>query len=235
MEPARLNTYLADRGIASRRGADALIAAGKVMVNGEVATLGMKVSEQDEVRVEGDLIMKAPERLRYILLYKPVGYITTTDRRLPDNIMDLVDDVGERIVPVGRLDVESSGLILMTNDGEFANTLTHPRYGKEKTYVVDVDVPLQEEHLQAWREGIQLDDGMTRPADIHQLGASAFEIVLREGRNRQIRRMCAAFGYTVKSLVRTNIGSLEIGTLRPGKWRDLTKQEVKLFMQAQKA
>lgn len=225
METLRINKYLSQNGYCSRREADRLIEAGQVFINGKRAKLGDKISENDEVRVLGRSKKITPKKI-YILLNKPVGVIVTTDRRKKDNVMDFID-AQEYIFPVGRLDVESEGLLILTNDGALANHLTHPRYEHEKEYVVEVDHQLDTKDVRRLQNGVKLDDGMTLPAKVRQMDSHRFAIVLREGRNRQIRRMCEALGYRVESLKRTRILTLKIpSTYPPGNWRELTEKEV---------
>jgi 23S rRNA pseudouridine2604 synthase len=225
-EEIRLNKYLSTHGYCSRREADRLIEQGRVFVNDRTATLGTKVTLSDDVRVEGRDRKKPPKKI-YLLLNKPVGYITTTDRRKPDNVMDLVD-VEDRVYPVGRLDVQSSGLLLFTNDGVLTNRLMHPRYEHEKEYVVVVDKPLDKLAIGTMQSGVELDDGKTLPTKVRKMGDNKFAIILREGRNRQIRRMCQALGYEVLSLRRTRIGTLKIiGSYPEGLWRYLTEKEIR--------
>ncbi len=222
----RLNKYLSNHGYCSRREADRLIEKGKVYVNDEIATLGTKVSSSDDVRVEGRDRKKPPKKI-YILLNKPVGYITTTDRRKQDNVMELID-LEERVYPVGRLDVQSCGLLLFTNDGVLSNRLMHPRYEHEKEYVVVVDKPLGKKDIGTMQSGVELDDGKTLPTKVRQMSENKFAIILREGRNRQIRRMCQALGYNVINLKRTRVGTLKIISSYPeGLWRHLTEKEVR--------
>lgn len=225
MSTTRINKYLSENGYCSRREADRLIEAGQVFVNGKRAKLGDKISENDEVRVLGRSKKITPKKI-YILLNKPVGVIVTTDRRKKDNVMDFID-AQEYIFPVGRLDVGSEGLLILTNDGALANHLTHPRYEHEKEYVVEVDHQLDMKDVRRLQNGVKLDDGMTLPAKVRQMDSHRFAIVLREGRNRQIRRMCEALGYRVESLKRTRILTLKMPSTYPsGKWRELTEKEV---------
>ncbi len=225
-DPIRINKYLSNHGYCSRREADRLVKLGKVFVNDEPAELGTKVTEDDTVRVEGRDRKKPPKKI-YILLNKPVGFITTTDRSKNDNVMDLID-LEERVYPVGRLDVQSCGLLMFTNDGVLANRLMHPRYEHEKEYVVVVDQPLDKLAIGTMQSGVDLDDGRTLPTKVRKLGPNKFAIILREGRNRQIRRMCAALGYKIVSLKRTRIGTLKIISSYPeGQWRHLTEKEVR--------
>lgn len=220
----RLNAYLARAGIASRRGSDELIKAGRVRVNDEVGRLDTFVGDRDRVTVDGRAVGK--QKLAHVLLDKPRGVVTTArDPRGRPTVVDLVG--GEtRIVPVGRLDIETSGVLLLTNDGPLAHRLAHPRYGVEKAYVADVDGEPSDEVIRRLATGVELDDGPTAPARARRLGPSRVELVLHEGRNRQVRRMLEAVGHPVRRLRRVRYAGLGAGTLRPGQWRELTRDEV---------
>ena len=221
----RLNAFLARAGVASRRGADELIKAGRVTVNGGPGELNTFVEQTDVVRVDGRELGK--QALRHVLLNKPRGTITTaSDPSGRPTVVELVKgDV--RIVPIGRLDRDTTGVLLLTNDGPLAHRLAHPRYGIEKTYVAEVRGEPSDETLAALAEGIQLDDGPTAPARVRRLGPSRIELVLHEGRNRQVRRMFEAVGHPVDRLRRSRYAGLGPGRLRPGDWRDLTRDEVR--------
>jgi 23S rRNA pseudouridine2605 synthase len=220
----RLNAYLARAGVASRRRADELIKAGRVTVNGERGQLNTFVQSRDRVEVDGRQV--APQRLAYVLLHKPAGVVTTArDTHGRPTVIDLVDHEA-RVVPVGRLDADTTGALLLTNDGELAHRLAHPRYGVEKTYEVEVENDPSEEQLQQLREGVELDDGVTAPAEARRLGPKRLELVLHEGRKRQVKRMCAAVGLPVTRLHRPRYGRLELGDLAPGEWRELAHDEV---------
>ncbi|MDG1950687.1 MAG: pseudouridine synthase [bacterium] len=221
----RINKYLSTHGYCSRREADRLVKQGKVFINDQPADLGDLVEPEDDVRVQGRDKKKEPKKV-YILVNKPVGVICTTDPRSPDNIIDFVG-YPERIFPVGRLDVQSEGLIILTNDGVLTNRLLHPRYEHEKEYVVTVDQSMPRRDISKLQSGVELLDGMTLPAKVRQLTPNKFAIILREGRNRQIRRMCDAIGYEVLNLKRTRMGTLKIQVHYPsGNWRHLTEKEV---------
>ncbi len=232
MPQERLNKILARAGIGSRRACDELIAQGRVTVNGRVAKLGDKADpEKDDIRVDGQRI-QPPEPPVYIALYKPRWVLSTMkpDRSEHKTLLDLVP-VPYRLFPVGRLDLESEGLMLLTNDGELANRLTHPRYGHEKEYRVLVAKRPDEKQLAAWRHGIVLSDGTrTRPAEVRveeTVGKGAWlRVILREGRKRQIREMAALTGLPVVRLIRVRIGPLRLHNLKPGEWRYLTEQEI---------
>ncbi|MHB0868970.1 MAG: pseudouridine synthase [Chloroflexota bacterium] len=230
----RLHKVLAHAGIDSRRAAEEMILAGRVAVNGEVVTrLGTKVDpEHDAITVDGKPI---PRRVRmsYLMLNKPAGYITTvSDPENRPTVMQLVPH-NARIYPVGRLDANSEGLILLTNDGEFANLLAHPRYSYEKEYHVAVPGTIKERDLQALREGVVIDGGKTAPAQVRVLSSDGrttwLSITIHEGRNRQIRRMLHALGYSVERLVRMRIGPLWLGSLPKGAYRPLTPAEVRML------
>ena len=220
----RLNRYLARAGVASRRAADDLIKAGRVTVNGRRGELNTFVAGRDVVEVDGERVGK--QELAHILLHKPLGVVTTAHD--PEGRPTVVDLVGHesRVVPVGRLDIDTSGVLLLTNDGDLANRLAHPRYGVEKTYVVDVEGDLAPAEVAVLAAGVELDDGLTAPARARQLGRSRVEIVLHEGRNRQVRRMCEAIGHPVLRLRRTAYAGLDVKGVEVGASRALTRDEV---------
>ncbi len=231
----RLQKYLSMCAVASRRKAEELIAQGKVKVNGKVAQIGDKVSPRhDTVTVSGKKITAGRKNI-YIMLHKPRGFITTMDDEMGRKcVAELVSDVGARVYPVGRLDKDSEGLLLMTNDGEFANFMTHPSKHIPKTYRVTVRPDVTENMLTAFSTGMEIDGRITAPADARiiekQENRVVLEIVLYEGRNRQIRKMCESLGLEVARLKRTSMGSLKLGMLHPGKWRELTEDEVHKLM-----
>lgn len=231
----RLQKYLSMCAVASRRKAEELIAQGKVKVNGKVAQIGDKISpKHDTVTVSGRKIVGSRKHY-YIMLHKPRGYITTMDDEMGRKcVAELVRDVGARVYPVGRLDKDSEGLLLMTNDGEFANHMTHPSKHIPKTYRVTVRPDVTENMLTAFATGMEIDGRITAPADAHiiekQDNRVVMEIVLYEGRNRQIRKMCESLGLEVARLKRTSMGSLKLGMLPPGKWRELKEDEVHKLM-----
>jgi 23S rRNA pseudouridine2605 synthase len=229
----RLQKILSRAGIASRRAAETLITQGRVSVNGvTVSALGSKADlSRDDIRVDGRRLK--PERRRYILLNKPVGYVSTrADPQRRPTVLDLVATVREYVYPVGRLDYDTEGLLILTNDGDLAAALTHPRHEVERTYEARLNGMPGEDALQALRMGIPLDGVRTLPADAVLINAGrrdtdgVLRLTIREGRNRQVRRMCEAIGHPVKSLRRTRIGPLGDKRLRPGEWRDLTADEV---------
>ena len=220
----RLNAYLARAGVASRRGADELIKAGRVTVNGEPGQLNTFVESHDRVEVDGERV--SAQTLRYVLLHKPAGTVTTArDPQGRPTVVQLVD-VPERVVPVGRLDADTTGALLLTNDGPLAHRLAHPRYGVEKVYEVEVEGRPSDAVLRALAEGVELEDGVTAPATVRCLAPSRIELTLHEGRNRQVRRMCEAVGYPVRRLHRSRYAGLDLKGLGPGDWRELTGAEV---------
>jgi 23S rRNA pseudouridine2605 synthase len=221
----RLNAYLARAGIASRRGADELIKAGRVLVNGEPGQLNTFVEKTDRVEVDGREV--APQRLAYLLLHKPSGVVTTArDPQGRPTVVELVPSE-PRVVPVGRLDADTTGVLLLTNDGPLAHRLAHPRYGIEKTYQAEVGGDPSEAALQALRDGIELDDGPTAPAKVRRSGPHTVELVIHEGRNRQVKRMLEAVGHPVRSLHRSGYAGLTLKGLEPGAYRELTRAEIK--------
>lgn len=220
----RLNAWLARAGIASRRKADELIKAGRVTVNGEPGQLNTFVQATDDVRLDGELLAK--QRLAYVLLHKPAGVVTTaSDPQGRKTVVDLVEH-GSRVVPVGRLDVDTTGALLLTNDGELAHKLAHPKYEVDKVYEVETWQQPTDEQLQQLREGVALDDGPTRPADVRRIDGARIELTIHEGRNRQVRRMVEAVGHRVKRLHRSRYGPLKLEGLEPGRWRELEPSEV---------
>ena len=232
MNGIRLQKVLSQAGFASRRAAEKLIAEGRVTVNGQtIREMGVKADPAvDDIRVDGRRV-KAVERHRYILLNKPAGYVTTrSDPQRRRTVIDLLDGVREYVYPVGRLDYDTEGLLLLTNDGDLAAKLTHPRHGIERTYEAHVAGIPDDDAVDRLRRGIPLDGRRTMPAEVALLNRSGREGVLlltiREGRNRQVRRMCEAVGHPVRKLRRTKFGPLTERRLKPGQWRDLTAPEV---------
>ena len=220
----RLNQFLARAGIASRRGADELIRAGRVRVNGRTGELHTAVSGVDVVEVDGRRV--AAQRLAHVLLHKPRGVVTTARDPQGRPIVVSLVDARPRVVPVGRLDAETTGALLLTNDGQLAHRLAHPRYGVEKTYVAEVEGRPTAATVRKLAGGVELDDGPTAPARVRLLGPSRLELVLHEGRNRQVRRMCEAVGHPVRRLHRPGYAGLDLRGLAPGESRTLTRAEV---------
>lgn len=236
---ARLQKIIAQAGIASRRAAEKLIAEGRVTINGEtVREMGTKADpSREDIRVDGRRV-KSAERLRYILLYKPAGFVTTrSDEKRRPTVIDLLGGVKEYVYPVGRLDYDTEGLLLLTNDGDLAARLTHPRHGVERTYEARVARMPDDHALDRLRRGIALDGRRTLPADVSLLNKGSRDregvlaITIREGRNRQVRRMCEAVGHPVRKLIRVGIGPLSDRGLKPGSWRELTPRELRVLKQ----
>jgi 23S rRNA pseudouridine2605 synthase len=221
----RLNAYLARSGVSSRRGADELIRAGRVRVNGEVADFATFVGARDRVEVNGRLV--EPQALTYVLLHKPAGVVTTA--RDPHGRPTVVDLVGHerRVVPVGRLDADTTGALLLTNDGPLAHRLMHPRYQVDKVYEVDIEGRPGEDSLRRLAEGVELEDGVTAPARVRPLGANRIELTIHEGKKHQAKRMCEAVGHSVRRLHRSVYAGLTLAGLAPGDWRELTAAEAK--------
>jgi 23S rRNA pseudouridine2605 synthase len=220
----RLNAYLARAGVASRRKADDLIKAGRVTVNGEPGQLNTFVQQRDVVEVDGTRVEK--QQLTYLLLNKPRDTVTTaSDPQGRKTVVELAPRE-TRVVPVGRLDVDTTGALLLTNDGELAHRLAHPRYGVEKTYVVEVEGEPSDATLQQLRSGVELDDGPTAPAKVRRLTKNILELTIHEGRNRQVKRMLEAVGHPVTRLHRSEYAGLNVEGLDPGRWRELTSGEV---------
>ncbi len=226
----RLNRFLAWCGLGSRRKCEDLIRAGRVAIDGQTATsLGTQIDEHHQiVTVDGKRVTPA-EKFIYIVMNKPIGYITTAQDELGrKTVMQLLPD-DMRVFPVGRLDKNTQGVLLFTNDGALAFQLLHPRFVINKVYEAKIDKPISTEHLRQLQSGVQLEDGMTHPCQVRilQRDRTRLELTLHEGRKRQVRRMLQALGYEVVSLIRTQFASIRVGELRPGKWRYLTEQEVR--------
>ena len=220
----RLNAYLARAGIASRRKADELIKAGRVLVNGEPGQLNTVVQSKDTVEVDGQRIVK--EQLAHLLLHKPADVVSTvSDPQGRKTVVELVPKE-PHVVPVGRLDADTTGALLLTNDGELANRLAHPRYGVEKTYIAEVRGTPSKQVIAALQEGIELEDGRTAPAKARLLTPGIVELTIHEGRNRQVKRMFEAIGHPVQRLHRSTYAGLTLEGLEPGQWRELEPSEV---------
>lgn len=221
----RLNKYIASCGVCSRRKSDELISSGKVKVNGQVVTnLGEKVSSKDIVEVDNKLIQKEEKKV-YIVLNKPRGYVTTnSDEYNRKNVIDLIDE-DVRVYSIGRLDKDTEGLLLLTNDGEFSNKVMHPRNKIEKTYIVTTDTNVTNEQLEKLRNGVDIGDYITRPAKIKRIGNEKVQIIISEGKNRQVRRMCDSVGINLLNLRRIQVGNILLGNLQSGKYRYLTAKE----------
>jgi 23S rRNA pseudouridine2605 synthase len=220
----RLNAYLARAGVTSRRRADELIQAGRVTVNGAPGQLNTFVQARDRVELDGRPVELQP--LAHVLLHKPADTVTTSrDPQSRRTVVDLVDHPS-RVVPVGRLDADTTGAILLTNDGELAHRLAHPRYEVEKVYVAEVEGEPTDEELERLRTGVKLDDGLTAPARVRRLGPNAVELAIHEGRKHQVKRMLAAVGHPVTQLHRTVYAGLSLEGLEPGAWRELEPSEV---------
>lgn len=225
MELKRINKYLSETGYCSRRAADKLIDAGRVTINGVIPEMGTKIAPDDEVRVDGKLISKPKEDFVYIALNKPVGIVCTTDtRREKDNVIDFIG-YERRIFPIGRLDKPSEGLLLLTNDGDIVNKILRARNNHEKEYIVTVDHPITRTFITEMGQGVPILDTTTRACEVEHLSKFTFRIVLTQGLNRQIRRMCEYFGYEVVQLKRIRIMNIQLDT-PSGEWRYLTNEEL---------
>ena len=226
----RLNKYIADSGFCSRREADRLIGEGRVRLDGRVGALGDRVTPGMTVTVDGKQLSGAGEKV-YILLNKPRGVVCTADPREPMNVVDYVGHPA-RIFPVGRLDKDSEGLLMLTSDGEIVNRLLRAAGGHEREYEVTIDRPVTREFAERMMAGVPILDTVTLPCRVRRTGENRFHIILVQGLNRQIRRMCEALGANVTSLRRVRIMNLRLGSLKPGQWRDLTKAELDELMDA---
>ena len=222
----RINKYLSELGYCSRRMADRLIDEGKVTINGKIPKIGTKVEEGDQVEVKGQRIEKSKKQKKiYLAFNKPVGIVCTTDTRVePDNVIDFIK-YPKRIFPIGRLDKSSEGLILLTNDGDIVNKILRARNNHEKEYIVKVNRPINTDFIQAMSNGVQILDTITKNCFVKQLGQKKFKIILTQGLNRQIRRMCESLGYRVRSLKRVRIMNIKLD-LPTGQYRELTKEEL---------
>ena len=222
----RINKYLSEVGFCSRRVADRLIEEGKVSINGEITEIGSKVKEGDQVEVEGQKIINPTKQKNiYLAFNKPTGIVCTTDRRVePNNIIDFIK-YPKRIFPIGRLDKPSEGLIFLTNDGDIVNKILRSKNNHEKEYIVSVNRPINKDFIQSMSNGVEILDTITKNCFVKQLGQKKFKIILTQGLNRQIRRMCESLGYRVKSLKRVRIMNIKLD-VPTGKYREFTKEEL---------
>jgi 23S rRNA pseudouridine2604 synthase len=231
--PMRLNKFISETGACSRREADAWISAGRVTVNGKQAALGTQVAGEDVVLLDGQPLAAGRKDV-YLLLNKPRGITCTTERHVADNIVDFVGH-RERIFPIGRLDKDSEGLILLTNNGDLVNEILRVEHGHEKEYLVQVERPVTATFLAMMAGGVKIGGEKTKPCTVTQTGRDTFRIVLTQGLNRQIRRMCSALGFRVQRLQRVRIMHIHLGTLASGRWRDLTDAEIGPLLAARAA
>ncbi|PVW13492.1 23S rRNA pseudouridine(2604) synthase RluF [Marixanthomonas spongiae] len=229
-DSVRINKAISDSGYCSRRQADTLIEKEKVTINGTLATLGDRVMPDDEVRVDGKLITEN-ENLVYIALNKPIGITCTTDRRVEGNVVDFINH-DERIFHIGRLDKPSEGLLLMTNDGDIVNKILRAGNKHEKEYIVTVDRPITNDFIKRMGNGIPILDTVTKKCKVEKISRFVFRIILVQGLNRQIRRMCEYLGYEVTALKRIRIMNIDLDGLPVGSWRDLTKEELKTLKES---
>jgi 23S rRNA pseudouridine2604 synthase len=220
----RLNKYISETGVCSRREADKWIEAGRVTCNGELAVLGTRVSDGDEVCVDGRPVGIKKHQV-YIALNKPVGVTCTTEAHIEGNIIDLIGHA-ERIFPIGRLDKDSEGLILLTNNGDIVNEILRSENNHEKEYIVTVDRPITDLSLRMMADGVKIMGEITKPCKVSRVNEKTFRMILTQGMNRQIRRMCSALGYRAQRLQRVRIINIDLGALSPGKWRELTEAEI---------
>lgn len=242
MEEIRLNKYLSESGVCSRREADRLIEAGKVLVDGQKASMGMKIRQDQSVEVNGRKVGQEREEKVLLAVYKPEGVVCTTDRREKRNIVDYVG-YPSRIYPVGRLDKDSEGLILMTNDGSLVNRMMRAVNFHEKEYLVTVNKPVTDAFLDRMAKGVRIRkveegevllDAVTRPCRVEKTGKCSFRIILTQGLNRQIRRMCETLGYEVTHLTRVRVMNIQLKGMKPGTWRRVTDQEMAVLREALK-
>lgn len=235
MEMIRLQKYIADCGVASRRKAEELIQQGSVKVNGILVTeMGIKISPNDLVEVDSKVISPESKKV-YLLLNKPSGYVTTAkDQFGRPTVIDLLKGVKERVFPVGRLDYETTGLLILTNDGDFTHKMTHPKHEIAKTYLATIVGTPTSEEIKRFESGLKIEDYNTAPAELKIVtskeSSCVVEVTIHEGKNRQVRKMCEAIGHTVLSLKRISVGKLSLGNLAEGSWRELTQDEVKSLL-----
>ena len=227
----RLQKVLARSGVASRRASEDLIEAGRVSINGKLATLGDKAGESDRIELDGIPVLRDPDLVHY-LLHKPRNVVSTAqDPEGRETVVDLVP-ADTRVFPIGRLDADSEGLIVLTNDGDLTQRLTHPSFGVSKEYLAHVEGMPRRSALRRLREGIELEDGLTAPAEVSMPHDGLLRLVIHEGRNRQVRRMCAAIGHPVLRLVRVRIGPITDPSLAAGEWRSLSRKEIRSLYEA---
>ncbi len=222
----RLQKYLAQAGVCSRRKAEEYIQSGQITVNGKPAVLGMSVKDDDRVKYLNQVVTLKNKKI-YLALNKPVGYITSRSSAQGQSVMDLIQ-IKERVYPVGRLDKDSQGLLILTNDGELANHLTHPKYGSDKEYVVELDQPLLKPDIDKLQQGMTLNGKRLQPVKVSGIRGKTAQLILHEGINRQIRRMLGKLGYKVVKLKRIRISRLQLNDLKPGKWRYIQKKDILL-------
>ena len=240
MEELRLQKYMADCGIAARRKCEEYILSGQVKVNGTIASLGVKINpKSDVVEFRGKQVQYPEENKKYILLNKPIGYVTTVkDQFSRQTVLDLVKEINTRLVPVGRLDMYTSGALILTNDGEFVYKVTHPKYEIKKTYIATLIGIVQNEKIEELRKGVDIGEYITKPAKVKiikidkEKNISRIEIIIHEGKNREVRKMCEKIGYKVKALHRSKIGNLDVKNLKIGNWRYLSLDEVKSIIKS---
>ncbi len=240
MEELRLQKYMADCGIAARRKCEEYILSGQVKVNGTIASLGVKVNpKSDVVEFRKKQVQYPEENKKYILLNKPIGYVTTVkDQFSRQTVLDLVKEINTRLVPVGRLDMYTSGALILTNDGEFVYKVTHPKYEIKKTYIATLIGIVQNEKIEELRNGVDIGGYITKPAKVKiikidkEKNISRIEIIIHEGKNREVRKMCEKIGYKVKALHRSKIGNLDVKDLKIGNWRYLSLDEVKSIIKS---
>ena len=237
MEELRLQKYMADCGIAARRKCEEYILSGQVKVNGTIASLGVKINpKSDVVEFRGKQVQYPEENKKYILLNKPIGYVTTVkDQFSRQTVLDLVKEINTRLVPVGRLDMYTSGALILTNDGEFVYKVTHPKYEIEKTYVATITGIIQKKEVEELRKGVDIGGYITKPAKVkiikidEEKNISRIEIVIHEGKNREVRKMCEKIGHKVRALHRSKIGKIDVKDLKIGSWRYLSKNEIEFL------
>lgn len=222
----RVQKLLSNYGYCSRRKAEDLIKEGRVAVNEKVISIGDQATEKDKITVDNKIVGK--ERKVYLIFHKPAGCVTALNDPQYKTVMSYIS-VKERVFPVGRLDYNTSGILLLTNDGDFANRIMHPRHEIKKKYLVNLSIPIEKKAINNLQNGVQLDDGKTRPVKVMVIEPQLVEISIHEGKNRIVRRMFTALGYKVKALSRVAIGKLTLGDLKPGRYRDLTKKEIDLI------